>query len=165
MPGIEPIRFDILSYSNKTYQRDRLTAATKNRLLALGVDVRYIKTEAEGIRKLKTAEADKLKAARKTMKALYSAQDPEIMKKINTLALEIGLNINKSDDLDTIVYQLNRRIMELRSNAGDNESKQKTIDGYARELDYIRSLQKSDIDLRSSINFTANMNISFHGLY
>ena len=165
MAGIYPINLLIYSFSSP-YGGQPLTYATKSKLQALGVETRYIRTEAEGQQKLRIAEAERwTKGISSTKKKATEKTEDENLRLARELADKLNVSYNSDENVTEICSRIQQKLDTMRTEAEDDFDKNANVDYYQKKLDEIESFDLSKSQLASSMNLTANMNIAFHNLY
>lgn len=142
-----------------------LTAATKAKLRALGIDISNIKTEAEGKAKLMAAQVERSSSAGASKKVKKSGREDVVMEKVKLLADNLNVKYSDNDTVDDIINRIAAKVEKLLAEAGDDKTKQSNAIYYSGRLNEVKRMQKSQIDLNASMNVSASMNIAFHGLY
>lgn len=166
MSGIGAV--SMINYMNRmsaAFQGQKLTAATKAKLEALGVDTSTIKTEAEGRMKLQQVLTEKSHGAEKSKKVHKNGPEEEIMAKVKKLADDMNVSYSDNDTVDDILNRITTKVEELMANAGDDNKKKSEAIDFGGRLNELKEMQQSQVDLSGTMNMTANMNIAFHGLY
>ena len=139
-----------------------LTAATKAKLSALGVDTKDIKTESEG--KMRLQEAQMSRNSESTDKVSKSNSD-SILEEAKTLAKKLNISVGKHENINDILDKITNKISEMKADAGNDFDKLANVGSYDKELSMLESSHLSQIDLSATMNLTANMNMVYHGLY
>lgn len=138
-----------------------LTAATKAKLEALGIDTTNIKTEAEGQAILKAAEA-KPEEIQKIHAPKSSSSINSIKAEVIQLASEVGISVSSSDKIDDILNKIAYKINELIVNAGNDQNKLTQINKYQSELDTLSNelsnMESTHTKLSNSMNTLALYN-------
>ena len=164
MSGITAVQ--LLSFSsqmNKVYGQQALTVPTRAKLVAIGVDVSRVRTEAEGQRILHEAEIARASSG-KGKKAKKENQEEALREKASDLAKKLNISVYNTENLDDIIVKLRNRIRELKSKIGDDFDKRNNLAYYERHFEEIVNSQMSMINLNTSMSLTANMNMAFHNL-
>lgn len=146
----------------------KLTAATKAKLEALGIDTSHIATEAEGQAILKTAEAKQEEVKKvHANKGGFSAMK-DIKAEAKELAAKIGVSISDNDKMDNILNKISEKINELRASAGNEPNKSAQIAQYQSRLDSISNeflnMKSSKSQLNGSMNALAFYNKIYQNL-
>jgi len=164
MSGVNAISMIKYSYMmNGAYQDKSLTAETRAKLIALGINVSGIKTEAEGRIKLQAAQLENNSGSNKVSKS--ANQEDNLLERAKSLADDLGISVSDFDNINDIVAKIKDKIEELKADAGEDFDKKSNVNYYEDELSGIEQSQMTMIDLTSSMDFTATMNMAFHGLY
>ncbi len=165
MSGIQAI--DMLNYYNMTNMRfgqKKLTPLTRSKLTALGVDTHFIKTESEGLLKLREAETERTNSKNKNKDAKVTAEEQNL-EDARTLAKKLDISVSDTYTLNDLISKIKAKINEMKVQAGNDFDKLESVGYYERRLAGIEDTQFSSINLSASMNITANMNIAFHGIY
>jgi len=164
MSGITPINMISFGALISPY-RDKLTPETRAKLIALGIDVSNIQTETEGQAKLKEAQADKTIYERKPELKQKLNQKDKMLEKAKSLAEKLNISVSDSDNVDRIIELIKSRIKEIKFTKGKDWDKNNFVLEMEKELGLIEQPQQAIIDLNSSLNLTANLNMAYHNLY
>ena len=166
MAGISTISMVSYMYASRSGKKpnEPLTAETRAKLLALGVNISGIKTEAEGKMKLREVEADRY-AGGSTVDKKEGNKEDAVLEQARELAEKIGISVAESDPVDDIVDKISEKIEEMKVSAGEDFDKKSDVAYYERELAQLETAQMSQINLSATMNLTANMNMIYHGLY
>ncbi len=165
MAGVSAVSMVNYMYSLKSsysQNNDELTAATRAKLSALGVDTKYIKTEAEGQIKLKEAQIERF--SNSSEESQNNSTD-DVLEEAKELAAKLDVYIASTDTIDDIIDKLTAKIEQMKEDAGEDFDKLADVNYYERELAMIEKSNMSQLELSASMNLTANLNIAFHGLY
>lgn len=154
--------FDSANLTNIAYSGDtKLTAATKAKLEALGIDTTNIKTEAEGQAILKAAEVNPKEIRKVHAPKSYSSID-SIRAEAMQLASKVGISVSGSDKIDDILNKISYKINELKVCAENNQNKLTQINQYQSELDSISSeflnMKSSHTQLNNGMDALASYN-------
>jgi len=161
MSGVSPISMINNSFMQNIVSGEQaLTAKTRAKLIALGVDVSNIRTEAEGKMKLQTAQLEN----NSTNKAKSSNQEDQLLERAKSLADDLNVKVSDFDNLNDIVGKIKDKIDELKAEAGEDFDKKSDVAYYEKELSGIEQSQMNMIDISSTMNMTASLNMVFHGL-
>ena len=165
MAGIYPIT--MLNYNyGLAYGEQKLTAATKAKLQALGVDTAGIRTESEGQYKLRLAEAERLAGGTKAAtKKAEKETDDENLQLARDLAKKLNVSYYSDENVTEICSRIQSKLYQMRVDAKDDFDKNSNVDYYQRQLDDIEAYDTSAKQLASSMDLTANMNVAFHNLF
>lgn len=164
MSGITPINIISFGALISPY-RDKLTPETRAKLIALGVDVSNIQTETEGQAKLKEVQSDKTILERKPELKQKLNQKAKMLEKAKSLAEKLNISVSDSDNIDRIIELIKSRIEEIKFTKGKDWDKNNFLFGLKKELELIEQPHQTIIDLSTSINLTANLNMAYHNLY
>ena len=166
MAGIYPINILTYSLGNANGGQQPLTAATKAKLQALGVDTKYIRTETEGQSKLRLAQAERFtKGGNNGVQRAEQKDEDENLKLARELADKLNVSYNSDENVTEICSRIQSKLDEMRTEADGDFDKNSNVDYYQTRLDEIESFDMSASQLASSMNLTANMNIAFHNLF
>ena len=166
MAGIN--RVDMVGYMNKmstAYAGQSLTNATKLKLITLGISTYGIRTEAEGLRELQMAQTQKSSSTEKTKKTNHKEEADEVLKLARDFAYKLNIGYSRYDTANDIIVKIKRRVDELISAAGDDENKKSTAEYWSKKLSELEKIQQSHINLNSTMEISANMNIAYFGIY
>ena len=166
MAGIYPINILTYSFNNAYGGQQALTAATKSKLQALGVDTRYIRTESEGQTKLRLAQAERLSGGiNGATKKVENETEDENLKLARELADKLNVSYNSDENVTEICSRIQSKLDAMRTEANGDFDKNSNVNYYQTKLDEIESFDMSASQLASSMDLTANMNIAFHNLF
>lgn len=147
--------------SINTATGEKLTAATKAALEALGVDTTSILTEAQGQTALKSAKAQ-AEAPQQAQAPHKNSSMAEIKDEAKQLAAKVGVSVSDNDKIDEILTKISAKIESLKSAAGGDKTKTSEIDGYQAQLESItnslNSTKSAQSQLSASMNNMAMMN-------
>ena len=166
MAGVSAV--SMIGYMNNisvAYGGQKLSAATKAKLEALGVDTRNIKTEAEGKMKLREIQIEGTNIVSGTKNTKKEVQVDEALNKARARAYKLNVSYSDHDNVDDIVYKIKVKIEEMFKAAGEDNDKKANAAYYAGLLEEVKQMQQSKLTLSLGMNISANMNIAFHGLY
>lgn len=164
MAGITPINMlSMYSLGMVNGGSQRLTATTKAKLEALGVDTKEIRTEAEGQMKLKEAQMSSTSGSQQTKQA--SPKEDGALEEAKSLAAKLDVSVSSTDTVDEIVDKIADKIEDIKADAGKDFDKQADIKQYESELAMLEKSHMSQIDLSATMNLTASMNMAYHNLY
>lgn len=146
--------------SSASSTSNKLTAATKAQLEALGVDTTYIKTESDGQIALKQAQASQTQKAQANGGS--SASKESIKAQIQSLASQVGVSVSQTDKPEDILTKISEKISSLRAEAGNDQSKLAQIEQYQQQYESLSgqmlSMQTSQAQLAASMSGLANYN-------
>ena len=144
----------------------QLTDATKKKLEALGIDTAKIKTETEGLAKLKEAQASQASQA-----AQASAAPPpppggispeDVKTEAKALAASIGVSVGQSDKINDILNKISTKISEMKASAGTDESKKSEVEGFYAQYQAVytdyQEIESKKSMLSNSLDALANYN-------
>jgi len=161
MTGISPI--SALSFIQSNFATsDTLTAATRAKLVMVGIDTTNIKTESEGRAILMRAMAQESSQTSYTTSS--SNQQDEATRLAKSLASDLDVIITDNDSLDDIIVKLRTKIAELQSEAKDDKNKLSSIKDYSDRLALIEQAQLSQINLGTTMDLISDSNRSYFGL-
>ena len=164
MAGITPINMlSMYSIGMASGGSQRLTATTKAKLEALGVDTKEIRTEAEGQMKLKEAQMSSSSGVQQSKPA--SPNEDSVLEEAKALASKLDISVSSTDTVDEIVDKITEKIEDMKLDAGKDFDKQANIKQYETELAMLEKSHMSQIDLSATMNLTASMNMAYHNLY
>lgn len=166
MSGISAV--SMIGYMNNVsaiYQGQRLSAATKAKLEALGINTSNIKTEAEGKIKLQEALLERASQNEKTAKSDKNSKTDSALERAKWLAKKLNVYYSNYDKTDDIIYKIKLKVEEMLQAAGEDSDKKANAAYYAGLLEEVKQMQQSQLSLNMGMNISANMNIAFHGLY
>lgn len=156
------------SLSSASTANQPLTAATKAKLDALGVDTTSIKTETQGQVALSAAQTKQ-----EAQKSAHSHQGgnssmESIKNEAKSLASQVGVSVSDEDKVDDILSKVASKISELQVAAGTDETKLAQVQQYQSQYDSISSslsnMQAAKAQLSSSMDNMASYNKMAHGL-
>ena len=166
MAGITPI--SLVRYINSTSisfdAGQKLSAQTKSKLIALGVDANMIKTEKEGQIKLREAQLERY-SNNQNVSFKKDQETNDVLQEARNLASKLDIQTSENDTVDEIVDKITNKISEMKTNAGEDFDKLADVNYYEKQLAMLETAHLSQIDLNATLNLTANMNAFYHGLY
>ena len=113
-----------------------LSAATKAKLEALGIDTKNIKTEAQGQAILKAIEERK-----KELHGILGPHEPPprdtVKDEAKNLASAVGVSVAQGDSTDEILNKIAAKIDQLRQGAGDDKEKLAQVDQFEAKYEEI----------------------------
>lgn len=146
----------------------KLTAATKVQLEALGVDTTNITTETQGQAALKAAQANQ--EAHHASKGAHKGNSSmdSIKAEATSLASQVGVSVSNTDKVDDILSNISAKISEMQAGAGDDKAKLAQVQQYETQLEAISAefskMQSSQQQLSSSMSSMASSNKLYHNL-
>ena len=162
---------------NSLNSTQALTDATKNKLEALGVDTSKIKTESEGQLKLKEAQSGTQSSqnTQQNQQQNNVNQIQQINEQVKLLASQVGVEINKSDNLNTVLNNISAKIQVMAVEAVQDPQKLQQVKIYQDALTLIKGevaglqAQKEQQEqkqqkLASSMDIMASYNKMFFNL-
>ena len=88
-----------------------------------------------------------------------------MLEKAKSLAEKLNISVSDSDNVDRIIELIKSRIKEIKFTKGKDWDKNNFVLEMEKELGLIEQPQQAIIDLNSSLNLTANLNMACHNLY
>ena len=165
MAGISAISLvrymQAVKFSNA--ENNKLTEATKAKLIALGVDIKGIATESEGQMKLKEAQFERVSGTSAQNKK--TSENNSVLQQARKLAHELNVSYSERDTINDLISKITARINELKTAAGDDFDKKEKVNYYQGRLDELEKSYLSQLELSASMSLMSNMNKAFHGLY
>lgn len=138
-----------------------LTAATRQKLVDLGVDTKYIKTEDDGQAALDEAEAQVLANKKEQENLENTKKENDLHYRLRLLAREVGVTINEYEPLSKMIERTRVKFKEMfedkefeAGNLKSNEYKQEYFDILNRYL----KAQNDKRQLDESMNTLAYYN-------
>ena len=114
-----------------TYQNNTLSAATKQKLEALGIDPSSVTSEAQAL--ISQAEATQHQQnANSENNGGGNSSEQELMSEAKSLATAVGASVSSDDTLDDIISNIDTKIQAML-NSGD-ENQFKLAQGYQSQL-------------------------------
>lgn len=163
MNGIGAI--GMISYMNNlssAYQGKELSNETKAKLRALGVSTNGIRTEAEGKMRLQEATLERSSGIQQNQKESENVDG--VLLEARKIADELNIGYSENDSAADIINNIKSKVEELMSNAGEDYNKKSDAQYYNGKLGELERMQRSQIDLSTTLNLTASMNIAYFGL-
>ena len=116
-----------------TYQNNTLSAATKQKLEALGIDPSSVTSEAQAQALISQAEATQHQQnANSENNGGGNSSEQELMSEAKSLATAVGASVSSDDTLDDIINNIDTKIQAML-NSGD-ENQFKLAQGYQSQL-------------------------------
>ncbi len=116
-----------------TYQNNTLSAATKQKLEALGIDPSSVTSEAQAQALISQAEATQHQQnANSENNGGGNSSEQELMSEAKSLATAVGASVSSDDTLDDIISNIDTKIQAML-NSGD-ENQFKLAQGYQSQL-------------------------------
>ena len=116
-----------------TYQNNTLSAATKQKLEALGIDPSSATSEAQAQALISQAEATQHQQnANSENNGGGNSSEQELMSEAKSLATAVGASVSSDDTLDDIINNIDTKIQAML-NSGD-ENQFKLAQGYQSQL-------------------------------
>ena len=116
-----------------TYQNNTLSAATKQKLEALGIDPSSVTSEAQAQALSSQAEATQHQQnANSENNGGGNSSEQELMSEAKSLATAVGASVSSDDTLDDIISNIDTKIQAML-NSGD-ENQFKLAQGYQSQL-------------------------------
>lgn len=116
-----------------TYQNNILSAATKQKLEALGIDPSSVTSEAQAQALISQAEATQHQQnANSENNGGGNSSEQELMSEAKSLATAVGASVSSDDTLDDIISNIDTKIQAML-NSGD-ENQFKLAQGYQSQL-------------------------------
>ena len=116
-----------------TYQNNTLSAATKQKLEALGIDPSSVTSEAQAQALISQAEATQHQQnANSEHNGGGNSSEQELMSEAKSLATTVGASVSSDDTLDDIISNIDTKIQAML-NSGD-ENQFKLAQGYQSQL-------------------------------
>ena len=144
-------------------ENNKLTEATKAKLIALGVDITGIVTESEGQMKLKEAQFERVSG--KSEQNQKTAENDSVLQQARKLAHSLNISYSDRDTVNDLISKISTKINELKAAAGDDSHKNENVKYYQARLDELEKSYLSQLELSASMSLMSNMNKAFHGLY
>ena len=160
--AISMIRF-MQTTKSSNGKKDKLSEATKAKLIALGVDITGIVSELEGQMKLAEAQMERLSGSSNNNHK--NTENNSVLTQARALAHDLSISYTDNDTVDDLIYKITAKINELKVAAGDDIDKSSKVSSFEKRLDELKNSQLSQLQLNASMNLMSNMNIAFHGLY
>jgi len=159
--------------ANKSSQA--LTDTTKKQLESLGVDASKIKTEAEGQLKLKEAQSGTQSSQNTQNSQQQQNQVQQINEQVKVLAAQVGVDINKNDNLNTVLNNITSKIQAMAVAAVQDPQKLQQVKQYQDALTLINGevasvqaqqdqQEEKQQKLTSSMDYMASYNKMFFNL-
>lgn len=162
LAGINAIGNNFSSYGVSS--STALSEETKKKLEALGIDTSKIKSEAEGLQKLKEAQASQGAsqaqgaAQAQGQKPQESSTQQEVEEQTQNLASKMGISVDRKDSMDTTLKNISAKIEELKADASSNPTKMAEVNSYESEYNDIARKYTKQSMLSNSLSGLANYN-------
>jgi len=154
-----------------------LTDTTKKKLEALGIDASKIKTETEGLQKLKEAEAQQAAQAAQSAQGQQqqngaSSQTDAIKTQATSLASQLGISVSDKDTVEDILENIGTKLSAMSVQAANDPQKMQELKGYESQFASISSeyvniqtqQQQSQSQISGSLDSLATYNKIFFNL-
>ncbi|MBQ2644837.1 hypothetical protein IJG14_04605 [bacterium] len=113
-----------------------LTEATKSKLVQYNIDVEKVNSEEEAQALINEKETEKIEKNNSSKNA-ETYYDKQIISDAINLAEDLGLYVDTSTDIETLMYNIQSRLTQLQNTLGDSENMKKIVDEYSNRYDYI----------------------------
>ncbi len=139
-----------------TYQNNTLSAATKQKLEALGIDPSSVTSEAQAQALISQAEATQHQQnANSGNNGGKNSSEQELMSEAKSLATAVGASVSSDDTLDDIISNIDTKIQAML-NSGD-ENQFKLAQGYQSQLASLSERVDSITSTQNNIFNTMDM--------
>ena len=144
-----------------------LSAATKAKLEALGIDTKNIKTEAQGQAILIAIEKRK-KELHGILGVPEHPPKDTVKDEAKNLAAAVGISVSDNDPTDEILNKIAAKINQLKQGAGDDKEKLAQVAQFESKYEEISgqvsNSQAAKAKLSGSMDALANMNKIYQNL-
>lgn len=134
------------SNSSSINKKEELSEATRKKLKALNIDISSVNSETEAKRVIAEEEAKKSEKTEVIIVSGSGSQEEKLFERIKNLARKLGINVSKSENIETIFIKIEERLKELEENNNNSN-----INVLRSELDILKNEFKNITTGESSV--------------
>ena len=134
------------SNSSSINKKEELSDATRKKLKALNIDISSVNSETEAKRVIAEEEAKKSEKTEVIIVSGSGSQEEKLFERIKNLARKLGINVSKSENIETIFIKIEERLKELEENNNNSN-----INVLRSELDILKNEFKNITTGESSV--------------
>jgi len=124
--------------TEKTQAAEQLSAATKAKLEALGIDPSTVSSESQAQALIANAQSASFKSMVSDKQDSNSSEDT-YLQEAKALAASVGVSYSSDDTVDDILSSISDKLDEMMSSAAMNPSLMQIVQTYQTQLEQISS--------------------------
>ena len=146
MPSISAIPSILASNASTSTKGANLSEETIGKLLSLGIDIESVSSETEAKKLIEEAEKEKKSSNDEESDKKDTTAEENLYNDIKNLARKIGINVNKSENIENIFDKISQKLDEFEENSYNSN-----LNVFQSELDILKRQFKNMYSGESSI--------------
>ena len=146
MPSISAITSILASNASTSTKGANLSEETIGKLLSLGIDIESVSSETEAKKLIEEAEKEKKSSDDEESDKKDTTAEENLYNDIKNLARKIGINVNKSENIEDIFDKISQKLDEFEENSYNSN-----LNVFQSELDILKRQFKNMYSGESSI--------------
>ncbi len=146
MPSISAITSILASNASTSTKGANLSEETIGKLLSLGIDIESVSSETEAKKLIEEAEKEKKSSNDEESDKKDTTAEENLYNDIKNLARKIGINVNKSENIEDIFDKISQKLDEFEENSYNSN-----LNVFQSELDILKRQFKNMYSGESSI--------------
>ena len=146
MPSISSITSILASNASTSTKGANLSEETIGKLLSLGIDIESVSSETEAKKLIEEAEKEKKSSNDEESDKKDTTAEENLYNDIKNLARKIGINVNKSENIEDIFDKISQKLDEFEENSYNSN-----LNVFQSELDILKRQFKNMYSGESSI--------------
>lgn len=146
MPSISAITSILASNASTSTKGANLSEETIGKLLSLGIDIESVSSETEAKKLIEEAEKEKKSSNDEETDKKDTTAEENLYNDIKNLARKIGINVNKSENIEDIFDKISQKLDEFEENSYNSN-----LNVFQSELDILKRQFKNMYSGESSI--------------
>lgn len=140
--------------TEKTQANEQLSAATKAKLEALGIDPETVSSESQAQSLIANAQSASFKSMVSSNNENSNSTEETYLQEAKALASSLGVTYSSDDSVDDILSSVSDKLNQMMSSAAMNPSIMQMVQTYQTQLEQISSSysQAQSASLYSSVN-------------
>lgn len=145
-----------------------LTAATKGKLIALGVDISAITTESQGKAALVKAQTVKKTPEKPAENTVTVSPEKSLQDEVKSLAVKAGIFVEQDAKTSDMLIKISEKLAALKKAAGTDTAKAKAVEEYSNQYSLLSEkyaqMELSKVRVNTGLDGMANYNKAMLGL-